>query len=77
MAAPLLAGYHTEMNEFSYLVPLDRLGSREVVAQLSAGRGERAIHHARRALAANPNNAFYPEIEREIELAKQVLLHGP
>lgn len=29
------------MNEFSYLVPLDRLGSLEVVAQLSAGRGER------------------------------------
>lgn len=37
-----------------------------------AGSPERAIHHARRALAAAPHADFAPEIEREIVLAREV-----
>ena len=42
-----------------------------------AGRYERAIHHARRALAAHPHNRFHPELEREIALAREARRHGP
>ena len=38
-----------------------------------AAHHKKAIHHARRALGANPRNPFHPEIEREIALAKEAL----
>ena len=36
-----------------------------------AGSPDRALHHARKALAASPNNPFHPEIEREL-VKKQI-----
>lgn len=35
------------------------------------GRWDRAIHHARKALGADPGNPFHPEIERELILAQE------
>lgn len=35
-----------------------------------AGSPDRAVHHARKALAAAPHHPFQPEIERELHLAK-------
>ena len=35
-----------------------------------SGNPVRAIHHARKALAAAPHHAFQPEIERELHLAR-------
>ena len=35
-----------------------------------AGSPERAVHHARKALAAAPHHPFQPEIERELHLAR-------
>jgi len=39
------------------------------------GHAARALKHAREALAVNPKNPFYPELEREIALAQEAR-HG-
>lgn len=37
-----------------------------------AGRMDRALRHARKALRANPRNRFHPELEREIEMVREL-----